>query len=57
MYCSIILKKRRLKKEANANHVATAKPRKAKGQEKQENPVESPIVVVERTFRCRYCTG
>ena len=33
-------------KGANANHVATANPRKAKGQEKQESPVESPTVAV-----------
>ena len=45
-------------KEANvANHVATVNPRKAKGQEKQESPVENLVVAVERTFRCRYCTG
>ena len=32
--------------EANANHVATANPRKAKGQEKQESPVENLAVAV-----------
>ena len=33
--------------EANANPVVTENPRKAKSQEKRENPVESPIVAVK----------
>jgi hypothetical protein len=41
------------RKEANANHVATANPReRPESQEKQESPVENPtvaVVVVERT--------